>query len=84
MSFEHTVTVMIDRDEQEFYIQAEVEVQDDSFDHAFGTEKRYSPYLAEIEVYQGDVKITDEKIIAKVSEYYEENLINDDFQEMAG
>jgi predicted acylesterase/phospholipase RssA len=84
MSFEHIVTVMIDRDEQDFFIVVDVGIQDDSFSHEFGVEKRQSPYVEEIEVYQDDEKITDEKIIAKVTEYYDENLINDDYQEMAG
>jgi len=68
----------VDRNDETFYVSGTVELQDDSFDHEFGTEKRIWYSLEDVEVYRGDEKITDEKLIQLVTEHCEENYLDDE------
>ena len=70
--------------EKTFYVVPTIEIEDQSFDHAFGCQRAYAPLLTEMEVYEGEQKIEDETVIEQVREAYESRYLEQDAEKQYG
>lgn len=65
---------IISLNDERYFVRADVSIHDESFDHAYGTERVYVPYIDEIKVFIDDKEVDDEKIIDAVIEKLQDKL----------